>query len=105
VSTITKDEVLAVLEEVHDAHVPASLRSMGMLSDVRINDGNVYVEVCIPCMACPAASHLTNQIRDRLLAVDGVESVEVETGYHLYWDREAVDEQTRALMRANGIQI
>lgn len=104
-SMITRDEVLAALESVHDAHVPASLRGMGMLSDVRVDGGDVYVEVCIPCMACPAVSYLTDQIRERLIALAGVDSVAVGTGFHLHWDRDAVDDETRALMRAHGIQL
>lgn len=104
-STVTRDEVIAALESVHDAHVPASLRGMGMLSEVRVDGGDVYVEVCVPCMACPATSYLGEQIRERLLALAGVVSVEVGIGFHLRWERDAVDDETRALMRAHGIQL
>lgn len=103
--TIAREDIVAALEDVHDAHVPVSLRSMGMLSDVRIEGGDVFVQVCIPCMACPAASYLTDQIRDRLLEIENVMSVEVEIGWHLPWDRSAVDDQARSLMRAGGLQI
>lgn len=105
VTPVTREQVVEALEDVHDAHVPVSLRSMGMLADVRVDGDRVVVSMCIPCMACPAISFLTDQVRERVLAIDGVASVDVEPGLHLSWDRDSVDARTRELMRANGIQL
>ena len=101
----TRDEAVAALEEVHDAHVPVSLRAMGMLSDVHVDGGHVRVELCLPCMACPAASYLASRVRERLLALGGVTSAEVGIAWHVPWDRDVVDPGARALMRDHGIQI
>lgn len=104
--TITRDDAIRALEDVHDAHVPVSLRRMGMLEDVHVDgDGGVDVRICIPCMACPAATFLTSRIEKVLLALDGVTRVHVDEGWHLYWDRHSVDEEARSLMRVNGIQM
>ncbi|MGH3098782.1 MAG: metal-sulfur cluster assembly factor [Streptosporangiales bacterium] len=103
---ITADDAIRALEDVHDAHVPVSLRRMGMLDDVRVDsDGGVEVRICIPCMACPAASFLSSRIEDVLLALDGVTRVDVDEGWHLSWDRDSVDAEARSLMRTNGIQL
>ncbi|HEX6443855.1 MAG TPA: iron-sulfur cluster assembly protein [Streptosporangiales bacterium] len=102
---MTEADVVAALEDVHDAHVPVSLRAMGMLSGVSVDGGSVHVEVCMPCMACPASSYLSDRIRERVSAVDGVTSVDVELGWHLSWDRGAVDAEARELMRTHGIQL
>ena len=102
---VTEQQVRTALEDVHDAHVPVSLRGMGMLSRVQVDAGRVEVEVSIPCMACPATSYLAEQVRERVLAVTGVHSVEITMGPHLFWDRDDVDPAARALMRAHGIQL
>lgn len=96
---------MEALENVHDPHVPVSLRRMGMLSGVEVTGGHVDVEVCIPCMACPAADFITDQVREQVLAIEGVTSVDVTPGFHLYWDRESVDPRARELMRTAGIQL
>lgn len=105
ISTAARDEAVAALEDVHDAHVPVSLRAMGMLSDVQVEGGHVRVELCLPCMACPAASYLTSRVRERLLALGGVTTVEVAVAWHVPWNRDSVDPSARSLMRAHGIQI
>ncbi|MQA04977.1 MAG: DUF59 domain-containing protein [Streptosporangiales bacterium] len=101
----TQAEVVEALEDVHDPHVPVSLRSMGMLAGVEVSGEHVQVEVCIPCMACPASEFITEQVRERVLALDGVTSVDVTPGFHLYWDRESVDPKARELLRTAGIQL
>lgn len=102
---MTEADVVTALEDVHDAHVPVSLRAMGMLSDVSVDGGGVRVEVCMPCMGCPAAAYLTDRIRERVSQVDGVTSVDVDLGWHLTWDRDTVDAEARELMRMHGIQL
>lgn len=103
--TVTEEDVRNALEDVHDPHAPVSLRAMGMLSAVRVDDGRVEVEVCIPCTACPATSALDARIRERLGALDGVREVTVKMGPHLYWDRTSVDPQARSFLRKFGIQL
>lgn len=103
--TLTEDHVRRALEDVHDPHVPVSLRAMGMLSEVRVDDGSVDVQVCVPCAACPAMSALDERIRERLAALEGVRDVTITMGPHLYWDRATVDPQARSFLREFGIQI
>lgn len=102
---IDLDQVRTALEQVHDAHVPVSLRRMGMLSDIEVRDDTLFIELCIPCMACPAMSLIAEQVRQRAMTIDGVSKVHVSTAVHLPWDRDMVDADAQDLMRANGIQI
>jgi metal-sulfur cluster biosynthetic enzyme len=106
VVTLTEDNVRRALEDVHDPHAPVSLRAMGMLSEVRVDDdGRVELQVCIPCAACPATSAIEDHIRERLDTLEGVRAVSLTMGPHLYWDRATVDPQARSFMREFGIQI
>ncbi len=101
-----RGEIVAALEAVHDPHVPVSLRRMGMLRDIGISDqGTVKVSVCIPCMACPGTALLRESVREAVMAVNGVNDVIVEEGWHLPWSRDMVDADVQDLMRVNGIQI
>ena len=102
----TEEAVRAALEEVHDPHVPVSLRRMGMLREVEIAaDGVVRVQLCVPCLGCPGLSMLRDRVEDAVGALPGVTRVEIDEGFHLRWTREMVEPATRQLMRDNGIQI
>jgi len=98
-------ELREALEDVHDAHIPVSLRRMGMVRDIDISDcGVVRIELCIPCMGCPGVGLMKDQVRDRLLQINGVTKVEIDEGMHLSWSRDQIDDEVRHLMRINGLQ-
>ncbi len=103
---VTEAEIRAALENVHDPHIPVSLRRMGMLREIDIAaDGAVRVQLCIPCLACPGVSMLRGDIEDALACLDGVTSVVVDEGWHNHWSPDMVDAEARDLMRRNGIQL
>ncbi len=102
----SRKEVVQALEAVHDPHVPVSLRRMGMLREIDISDeGVVSVQVCIPCMGCPGAGMLRENVREAVGALPGVTEVLVEQGWHLPWSRDMIEPEVQEMMRANGIQV
>ena len=102
----SKEEVVQALEAVHDPHVPVSLRRMGMLREINItNDGIVSVQICIPCMGCPGAGMLRENVREAVQMIPGVTEVLVEQGWHLPWSRDMIEPEVQEMMRANGIQV
>ena len=103
--TVSEAQVRQVLAAVRDAHIPSSLESLGMLARVEVTGTHVEIDVSLPCMACPAASHMTNEVRECVLGIEGVEAVTVNLGAHFGWDRSSVDDGARSLMRSHGIQL
>lgn len=102
----SREDVIEALEAVHDPHVPVSLRRMGMLREVEVrDDGTVRVQVCIPCMGCPGAGMLRENVREAVKSLPGVTEVIVEEGWHLPWSRDMIDPDVQEMMRANGIQV
>ena len=102
----SKADVMQALEAVHDPHVPVSLRRMGMLREIDISqDGVVNVQVCIPCMGCPGVGMLRENVREAVLTLPGVTSVNIEEGWHLPWSREMIEPDVQDMMRVNGIQV
>lgn len=103
---VSEAEVRAALEAVNDPHIPVSLRRMGMLRGVSVGeDGTVRVALCIPCLACPGVSLIRADIRQALLRLPGVRSVEIADGWHASWSPEMIDGEARELMRGRGIQV
>lgn len=101
---VERGVLVAALEAVHDPHVPVSLRAMGMLGEVSCDEaGRAKVEVRMPCMACPGAAHIVEDVTAALEAVDGVREVQVELAWAAGWQRDEVDPKARRLMRDNGI--
>lgn len=102
---VDRQALLQILEKVNDPHVPVSLRRMGMLRDVAVEDGNVTISITVPCLACPAADMLRMQTTQAVREVDGVRAVNVLLVWGAGWKREDIDPTAHPLMRQYGLQI
>ena len=103
---VSEASLWEALEQVHDPHIPISLRRMGMLRSITIDDlGLVRVMLAIPCLGCPAVTMLQEEITEALIEIEGVADVVVEPGWHHKWSRDMLDSQAQNFMRNYGIQL
>jgi ATP-binding protein involved in chromosome partitioning len=81
---VTKEEIMKELEKVLDPHVGIPITEMKLVDDVKVDDkGNVHVDFHGSIPFCPMAVQIGNDIRNRVKAMSGVESVRVEINNHV----------------------
>jgi len=76
------------LRDVRDPEIGRDLISLNMVRGVEISGGNVKVGVALTTAGCPMKHRITNDVRDRLMEVSGVESVDVDFGVMTDTDRQ-----------------
>jgi ATP-binding protein involved in chromosome partitioning len=76
------------LRDVRDPEIGRDLVSLNMVRDVKIEGSGVTVGVALTTAGCPLKHRITQDIKDRLMMVDGVESVEVDFGVMTDTDRQ-----------------
>ncbi len=100
----TRDEVLAVLDEVMDPEVPVlSVRELGIIRDVAVEaDGSVTVTVTPTYSGCPAIQVIEQDI---LSALDraGMSVASVRTSYAPAWTTDWIAPEAKAKLKAYGI--
>lgn len=105
VSELERQLVEQIDAEVMDPHIPVSLVEMGMIYDVRFDDGDVTVDMTFPCMGCPAYKMLQDDISDCLLDFSAVESVSIEIVWDPVWSKDRLDEDVQQKLRESGTAI
>ena len=99
----TREELLAVLDEVMDPEVPVlSVVELGIVRDVSIAGVAVIVTVTPTYSGCPAMRVIEQDIEEALRA-RGVERVEVKTSYTPAWTTDWISAEAREKLRAYGI--
>jgi ATP-binding protein involved in chromosome partitioning len=76
------------LRDVRDPEIGRDLVSLNMVRGVEIKGSSVIVGIALTTAGCPLKHRITTDIRDRLLMIDGVESVEVDFGVMTDEDRQ-----------------
>jgi len=99
---ISTDSVRARLATVHDPEIPTvSIVDLGLVHDIRVEDGRIAVELLPTFVACPALEVIRATISDAL-AVLGP-PVDVSFTFAVPWTTDRLTETGRAGLRRAGI--
>ena len=100
----SRDEILAILDDVKDPEVPVlSVRDLGIVRDVEIDAaGAVTVTVTPTYSGCPAINVIERDITDAIQA-RGFSPVQVKTVLAPAWTTDWMSAQARARLKAYGI--
>jgi metal-sulfur cluster biosynthetic enzyme len=82
----TPDQVRQALAEVMDPDFDIGIVDMGLVYDVTVTGSHVKVVMTLTSPMCPHAGAHKQDALDRVLAMDGVKSAEVEITFTPPWD-------------------
>ena len=97
------DVLWRALCEVADPELPVSLVDLGLICDVRRDGGTAEVDVTFTASACPCMEFIMEDIRERLLREDGVDTVNVRDVWNPPWTSERMTAHARTLLKSFGV--
>jgi metal-sulfur cluster biosynthetic enzyme len=97
------DRLWQALCEVADPELPISLVDLGLICAIRRAGGAVEVDLTFTASACPCMEFIVEDVRERLLREDGVETVAVRDVWDPPWTTDRMTEHGRALLRSFGV--
>ncbi len=99
-----EQRLLGSLETVFDPETGIGVVDMGLIYGIALDaaSGGCKVTMTLTTPACPMADALTDGVKRRLIAQDGVDSVEVDLTFEPMWSPEMVSESARTKMGMGG---
>jgi metal-sulfur cluster biosynthetic enzyme len=91
----TEDQVLEALEEVIDPELGLDFVSLGLVYDVEIEDSEVHITFTLTTPACPIGPQVTEQMKEYVLELDGVEAVHPKMVFDPPWSPEMMSEDAK----------
>jgi Mrp family chromosome partitioning ATPase len=74
----TVEQVRGALKGVMDPELKRNIVELGMVRDVAVEDGHVNLTLALTTLACPLKDKITGDARQAVLALEGVEQVDVD---------------------------
>ncbi|MGA8114500.1 MAG: 1,2-phenylacetyl-CoA epoxidase subunit PaaD [Actinocatenispora sp.] len=100
---VTVADARAAVAAVDDPELPVvTIDDLGILRDVRMEDGRAVVSITPTYSGCPAMDEIRQDIHSRLAAI-GVSEVEVRTELSPPWSTDLITSAGRAKLDAAGI--
>jgi FeS assembly SUF system protein len=91
-----RDLVIDALKTVYDPEIPVNIYELGLIYDLEITlNGAVLVRMTLTAPNCPVAEILPNQLRDKILSVEGVTAAKIELVFDPPWDRSRMSDAAK----------
>jgi metal-sulfur cluster biosynthetic enzyme len=94
-STLTEDDVLEVLEEVIDPELGLDFVSLGLVYDVEVEGGEVYVTFTLTTPACPIGPQVSEQMKEFVGDLPGVSAVHPKMVFDPPWSPEMMSDDAK----------
>jgi metal-sulfur cluster biosynthetic enzyme len=98
----TEEEVREALKEVLDPEYPISRVDLGLIRGIEVDGSTARIKLTYTCMGCPATDMIQDDIRDRLLQMDGIEEVEIEEVWDS-WSRKNISKKGLIQLQKVGV--
>ena len=92
---VSEDEVLEALEEVIDPELGLDFVSLGLVYDVEVEDSDVYITFTLTTPACPIGPQVSEQMREFVGDLAGVEKVHPKMIFDPPWSPEMMSEDAK----------
>lgn len=93
---VTEKEVQKALKGVKDPELNLDLVVLGLVYDIEVEGADVHVMMSLTTPLCPVAPQIVEDATNAVLAVDGVDSCEVELTFDPPWTPERMSPLIRA---------
>ena len=98
----TEGEVRDALREVLDPEYPISLVDLGLIRGIEVEGRKAEIKLTYTCMGCPAMEMIQDDVKDRILEMDGIDEVDIEVVWET-WSRKDITPLGKRQLREVGV--
>jgi FeS assembly SUF system protein len=91
-----RSRIIETLRTVYDPEIPVNIYELGLIYDLQTTpNGEVTVRMTLTAPNCPVAEILPNQVKHKILAIEGVISANIDLVFDPPWDRSKMSDAAK----------
>ena len=94
-AAVTEDDVYEALEEVIDPELGLDFVELGLVYEIEVEEGDVYVTFTLTSPGCPIGPQVSEQMKEFVGDVEGVESVYPKMVFATPWTPDMMSEDAK----------
>ncbi len=95
VQSVSEAKVMDVLSNVYDPEIPIDIVNLGLIYDVNIEGGRIYVKMTMTAPGCPASGQITQEAKYLIEEIEGVSTADIEIVWDPPWDPGRMSEEAK----------
>lgn len=94
--TSIEERIVDVLKTVYDPEIPINIYDLGLIYKIDVqDDATVDLDMTFTAPSCPAADFILEDVRQKVDALDGVKTCNVNLVFEPEWDKSMMTEEAR----------
>ena len=94
--TSIEERNVDVLKTVYDPEIPVNIYDLGLIYKIDVqDDATVDLDMTFTAPSCPAADFILEDVRQKVDALDGVKTCNVNLVFEPEWDKSMMTEEAR----------
>jgi FeS assembly SUF system protein len=98
---VSEEAVMMALRNCYDPEIPVNIVDLGLIYDVRIEDGTVEVDMTLTAPGCPMSTVISEDVKQKLEQVEGVENAVVNMIWEPPWTPERMSDNAKKSLGFN----
>lgn len=92
-----EDRIVNALRTVFDPEIPVNIYDMGLVYkiDYHSEDGTLDLDMTLTAPNCPMANYIVEDVKQKLLGVEGVTSANVNLVFAPEWTQDMMTEEAK----------
>jgi metal-sulfur cluster biosynthetic enzyme len=89
------EEIRELLREVYDPELGVNIVDLGLVYEIRNDDGDVYIRMTLTTPGCPLHDTITCAVERLLEGQPGIRSVKVDIVWNPPWSPDKMSEEAK----------
>jgi len=91
-----EEKIISELKSIYDPEIPVNIYEIGLIYKIQIDDDfTVHIVMTLTTPNCPVAESLPAEVREKVIALEGVKDVDLELTFEPPWDMEMLSDEAK----------
>ncbi len=91
----THEAVVAAIKTCYDPEIPVDIYELGLIYDIKIEDGFAKITMTLTSPMCPVAEILPGEVEEKVRTTAGVSGAKIDLVWDPPWDPSMMSEAAR----------
>lgn len=90
-----EDKIVTELKTVYDPEIPVNIYDLGLIYNLKDEDGIVDVEMTLTAPGCPVADQIVAEVKQKVELVDEIKEAKVNLVFDPPWNMDMMTEEAK----------
>ena len=87
-------EIIKVIKTIFDPEIPVNIYDLGLIYEIDVNaEGKARIVMTLTSPNCPVAESLPEEVHEKVAAIDGITSVDLNLTFDPPWTKDMLSEE------------